>query len=333
MTSFSTKHRLESLVQAACWFPTELLAYECDLVSTKWFDYRFMSPLQATKHFARIYSETFQRFFARDLDRDQARNVIGSNPAKFSNDAKERTQLWMARVRADEVGMRYEEYIGFSFDFSAKRGLERKRLPRPNQLHHSSKDAHALWVKFRTERWQEVVRDRAVSVSDIPAYRADNRRGYPAQDAFRDFAVEQSLAGGLSLGQAMERYCLQIGQLRFADYKERFDQEVYEREKAHAESSLRDGRVTPVPAPVLTQVSLLPSCFGLPWAPKLERQLCANCPVHEQCLPISVGVLKKVKERTGTETPVEDAGRMKNAARARKCRAKKKMAAAISSLA
>lgn len=332
MSRSSTKHRSDSLIKAACWFPHALLANECELYSTKWFDYRFLSPLDATLDFARSYRNVFQRIFARDIDRDHARSVIGANPAMFQINATERTQMWMARARADQVGMRYEDYIGFSFDFSARRGLERKKLPRPNQLHHGGEKAHAHWLQYRDERWQEVVREGTVSVSDLAAYRVENRRGIPAQVAFREFAVEQSLAGGLNLGQAMEIYCVQNGQLCFTDYEDRFDAELYGREKERAESSLRNGWVTPVPAPVLTPVSLLPCCFGLPSAPMPERPVCASCAVYNQCLTTSIGVLRKVKDHTGTATPVEDAKLRNTATRVRKWRARKKNASAASSM-
>ncbi|MDN2580880.1 hypothetical protein [Aquibium sp. ELW1220] len=325
-----TTKRLDSIVQTACWFPTQTLAIEADLVSIKWFEYRFMSPLDATLRFARLYREIYQQKFASNIDRDQARNVVGSDPKRFSKDPRERTQLWMARVRADVVGMRYEDYIDFSFDFALRRGHVRKKLPRPNQLHHGDA-AHDYWVAYRLKRWEELVRDGIASVDNMTCYRVENRKGFPAQMAFRDFAVERILTTGSSLAQAIEVYCLQNGQLCRADLEGRFDPELVEQQWALADSSVRNGRVTPTVAPRLTQVDLLPSCFGLPGAPEVDRPVCVSCPASDKCLQISSRVREKVKERMGSETPVEDARRKKTAERVRAWRAKQKRAAAPTS--
>jgi hypothetical protein len=59
------------------------LELERKLHQSKWFDYRFVSPMDATHQFRAAYSEIYQRKYARNISTDDAkpRNGVRAGPA------------------------------------------------------------------------------------------------------------------------------------------------------------------------------------------------------------------------------------------------------------
>jgi hypothetical protein len=49
-------------INACRFIPPHLLAAERDLMTKKWFGYRFATPWQATQHFADLYREGFKNY-------------------------------------------------------------------------------------------------------------------------------------------------------------------------------------------------------------------------------------------------------------------------------
>ena len=145
--------RLQKLAIARSLIPPKFLTGEPKLLTKKWFDYRFLSPLEATLQFGAAYREGVRKYVHKNLDRDLAQRVEGVSVALPSAPTSTFTQLWAARQRADEFCIPYEEFIEFSFAFAA--GRKRQMAPTPIQLHANPTTEyawHAEFEKFKANR-------------------------------------------------------------------------------------------------------------------------------------------------------------------------------------
>lgn len=307
--------RLKSLVDAARLLSADDLARESELVRTKWFEYRFISPMQATLLFRKAYEDVFKRAFRTYVDVERAGEVVGSGRLAFNTNPRERTQLWKARQRADEVGMRYEDYIELSFDFVMRR--KRKKFPRPNQLHHSGK-GEKLWLEDRDQAWAERIREEIVRVGNVPAYRIENYRGLEPQDAFRRFVVDRVRTVPVPINRAILRYSIEMVQVPPEAFKGIVPDEQFDAQRQGALDDARYYDTRPIPLPEHGAEALWPSCFGLPHAADGSRVACSGCALIGKCRTTAEAILEKVVEQTGSRTPLAD--HKKNQARVRKQR-------------
>ena len=204
--AFITGDRYEkfnSLMGVRKLFSVKRIYLEIDLMNDrKWFNYKFMDPLDATKLFTRIYVNQYKRVFRANFDVEKAKHVHGIRLNKFIASPQERTQIWLARQRADATGMPYNVYIELSLDFALRR--RRKTIPRPNQLHHHN--CPREWNSHRAETWHDYLKDLR-PVAEHPAYRIENYRGLSAQDDYRKFILDRVSASSSPLSSLMELYC------------------------------------------------------------------------------------------------------------------------------
>jgi poly-D-alanine transfer protein DltD len=107
--------RVDSLIETIQQHPTDVLEAERRLYSTKWFDYRFMSSEELNRLFTKIYQQVYRRKFAAEVDMQFAKNVSGVHVLTMRKSQRERSQLVIARQRADEFGIPYPVYIEAAF--------------------------------------------------------------------------------------------------------------------------------------------------------------------------------------------------------------------------
>lgn len=127
---------------------------ELGLMNSKWFDYRFMHPTEATYFFAFEFEKVYQREYARNIDsragkdlkvflRDKTRaeKISSKSKAKktFVRDPFEAEHtmisgLWTMRQMADAMGMPYDLYISRAFTHRLNYWQQR-HLPRPQTLY------------------------------------------------------------------------------------------------------------------------------------------------------------------------------------------------------
>lgn len=155
---------------------------ESQLMMTRWFDYRFMSPLEATLLFGRHYIAGLRRHVRKVYDVASADRVSGVKSGLPAGRAKWFTGLWRARVRTDEIFVPYDLLVDFAFDFSSRRRRFWNMLP--HQLHPSERNAEAWWALFH-ERVEDVLPIRMKRVGEMPHYRIENDLGLPPQRHFR----------------------------------------------------------------------------------------------------------------------------------------------------
>lgn len=117
------RKRLADLLWMARNIKREDITRERNLLTSKWFDYRFLSPLEATELFVEAYRAQYKIEFTREIDRSHADAVDGVRLEQLYNDPKMRTQIWRARQRADETGMPYDVYMQASFNFASRKSV------------------------------------------------------------------------------------------------------------------------------------------------------------------------------------------------------------------
>ena len=147
------------------------LELERKLHQSKWFDYRFVSPMDATHQFRAAYSETYQRKYARNISTEDAKTRTGVRAGPAFQTKTELTSFWRARQTADLYGLPYKVFIEVAFDQLLGGGWQ--RMPHPNQLYAKRNlqriciAAAVYWKEF-----QQSLFDR--SFSHLPEYRTES---------------------------------------------------------------------------------------------------------------------------------------------------------------
>src|SRR5690348_14877843 len=80
---------------------------ERELMQTKWFDYRFMSPLDATELFVREYTEAYRNKWATNFDTVEAEKKIPIRGGAWRSNRSEFISCWRARQFVDCLGVPY----------------------------------------------------------------------------------------------------------------------------------------------------------------------------------------------------------------------------------
>jgi len=173
------------------------LQFEADLFTHKWFDYRFMSPLQATRLYIQAFDGAFRSHYAQNLDVNAAKYVrtisvdsifAGLDAPESSTHKKAKshfTACWHGRQMADLLGMPYEVYLDLAFEYRL-RYWNRPYLPQPQHLYSD------LVVDRVQQRWSELQEARLYT-SDHPAYLIENFQALPAQNDYHEWLRKQAM--------------------------------------------------------------------------------------------------------------------------------------------
>lgn len=159
---------------------------EPQLYRGKWFDYRFMHPVQATCLYAHAYEQAYRAFYKRNIDRERAEHVkIFRGKIENWTEAKpaERSGFWRGRMVADALGMPYDVYLTYAFE-AALAYWNRAHLPRPLQLYSD----HV--VEKVSERW-EGHQDAFLLYSEHPTFLNENYIGLQVQNDHHDWIFSQ----------------------------------------------------------------------------------------------------------------------------------------------
>jgi hypothetical protein len=129
-------------IEAVMSLGADVVREERDLYTTKWFDYRFLSPTEATELFRIEYKKAFKLGWRTYQDRNEAEFKSGlfemPNFRKPSDKdtiklKREYTSLWRARQGADALGVPYDFLIRETIDALMASG-RCQTMPRPNQI-------------------------------------------------------------------------------------------------------------------------------------------------------------------------------------------------------
>jgi hypothetical protein len=185
-------HPLEGDFFAQAFINKKFQGFDLELFDTKWFDYRFLTPFQATQAYIDAYGAVYKTIYARELDRARAEHV---KPISFDrirdgldrDETKAKRQFtgcWRGRQFADALGMPYGVYIELAFTYRM-RAWNRTYLPQPEHLYHP------IDLEKITNRWEELLPTK-LWLSEHPAYLVQNYQGAPAQDAYHEWLFKQA---------------------------------------------------------------------------------------------------------------------------------------------
>jgi len=172
----------------------ELVANERWLNATKWFDYRFLNPVQATYLYAHAYRKVYREKYAAHFDTAGAEYVKGLRSEElfdFTVRNPNRVALWNGRQAADALTMPYELYISIAMEWHL-RVKKRDYLPRPNQLYNVENERNSFplltsiynaWV----ERYTAVL-----YLAEDERYSIQMYQGLPCQDAYHEWLLYQA---------------------------------------------------------------------------------------------------------------------------------------------
>ncbi|WLR91025.1 hypothetical protein [Shinella zoogloeoides] len=172
------------------------LQFETDLFASKWFDYRHLTPLAATRLYIQAYDGVYRRHYAVNMDHNAAKyvrtisidEIFGGLDAPESSTHKKAkshfTACWHGRQMADMLGMPYEVYLDLAFEYRL-RYWNRPYLPQPQHLYSD------MVVDRVQQRWPELQAARLYT-SDHPAYLIENYQNLPQQNDYHEWLFKQA---------------------------------------------------------------------------------------------------------------------------------------------
>ena len=296
------------------------LELERKLHQSKWFDYRFISPMEATHHFRAAFSEINQRKYAQNFDTETAKTRIGVRGGSAFQYKTELTSFWRARQAADTYGLPYKVFIEVAFEHFISGGW--KRLPHINQL-YGERNLERIHVKA-AEYWEELQgTDFGRSFSHCPEYRTESFHHFPAQIAHRAWVLDllKVKRSAWALGKACFVNRVIPPELALAE----FDEERIGRARKEVVEE------TPAPPEPFGARDVLPSCLGLPGALVPASPECAACPAMALCAKFEGMTLASLKRTTGSENPEHERRKKLQRERTRRFRKRKTHAAGVPS--
>lgn len=172
--------------------PKPLMKHELELYATKWFDYRELTPVQATRRYIDVYGDIYRRHFSTNVDSKIAQYIkpitieriwkgLGEGNRRTR---REFTGCWRGRQVADALGMPYHIYIDLALTYRL-RFWKQRNLPQPFHL-------YGEWdVEKIQGKWEEMQATR-LYLSEEPAYIAQNYRGVAHQKDYHEWLMKQA---------------------------------------------------------------------------------------------------------------------------------------------
>ncbi len=297
----SLEDRVRDNVTALRLVMPDVLMRERERSHSKWFAYRFMSPLQATTLFADLYREAFKRYVRTHRDINDANDAKGLGSRIFGGPNRSLTEVWNARQRADELGLPYNLLFEFSFDFAGRR--TRKRAPRPGQLFDSG-EAGIAWP-LELEKWIMDPLHQEVQRLSMPQYRHENYRSYPVQTEFHDYILACLEERVGAWGPKLAHHCISRRHLPVRKAIRLVPKGARETAFRHLREELEFAIGQNESAERLPDVAIAPACFGLPFAFEETSSECKSCPLSRQCHAAVRTVSDHMHDRFGTLSPLE----------------------------
>jgi hypothetical protein len=181
---------------------SEWIGVEAALFRGKWFDYRFMNPVQATYLYAHYFAKFYRMAFSSNIDSITA-EFISPLPAgdwfalpvktdkqtdkQFDAAVKKRktliSGLWRGRQVADAMGVPYDLYLERAFHWTL-RYWQQAHLPRPQHLYSDL-------VTDRTAIDWEERQSHRLYFSDKAPYKNRAYQALHCQNAHHEWLFEQ----------------------------------------------------------------------------------------------------------------------------------------------
>jgi hypothetical protein len=293
--------RIRTNIEAVKLLGGIVIREERDVYTTKWFDYRFLSPAEATYLFKLEYKKAFKIAWRQYQDRNEAEFKSGlfelprfHKPSRkdTTNLQREYTSLWRARQVADALGVPYDFLIRETIDALMASG-RCQTLPRPNQVAGAlTREAIPNRVMQRWTDWAAV--NFTSMISRLPQYMNHAYRGLHAQDAHRNWVVERLGDGHpLNVGRACYIFQTLPEDLAVAHFGEKRIEQARDEVKGE----------TPAAVTELEPWRRVPCCFALPFAFEKSNVTCLTCPANRPCERLESLARKALLKEYGSEDP------------------------------
>lgn len=315
--------RITGAIAAGIHIEHKVLAAERELDDLKWFAYRFLSPYDATKLFYRLYLEKRRDYVRGNIDMGllpklRDRSLLQLKPSAV-------TQLWMARQRADEIGLPYGVYLQHAMEFWSRRsgdgyaGARAKYAPSINQLHFTDR-SEAAWRIELAKIGPDLAALDAPSLAYVPELGASAFAGEPAQIDAREFIATLSRSAA-SWEWEVRKWCYDYPIMSLLSMRRLMPRDSMIRVISALRAFPSARRSAPIVVP-----DLRPSCFAISRTYSEVADKCASCRFAESCRTSSDSVLGALKAVTGHADPRRAKLRKRANARQRKFDTKKRAA-------
>lgn len=332
--SISDNERLTDNIETMRLIMPDVLEVEREVAHEKWFAYRFMSPLAATKLFASLYRQGFRNFIEQHRDREEGQRSAGLSFSLFDQSGPQLTRVWKARQHADRHGLPYDLLINFGFAFAGRRKWH--HAPTPDQMFGSKKSVDEWTRKFEVF----VAANLPLIVDSMPAlaaYQTEHYRGLNDQDKFRRFLLDHMSAPGKPWATKLATHCVKKRHLPLVVGIGLVPESMRPGVISDIRRDIDVGMLEIAPKRDLPDVALAPACLGLVPAHDDNAADCFLCPFSTKCHDLRKRATAEMIARYGSVSPVKRArsanDREKTKLRVRAHRRKRRAEALGSSIA
>lgn len=316
------RERLNDAVFAATNLEHKRFLIEPELVQLKWYGYRFLTPLAATKLFYDTYNAHLINYLRVNKDKDVADSVTTVAFDDFAKNLKNLANAWTARQRADEYGVPYNLYIEFCMSFwSARSWGGRRYAPQINQLSYTERSEVAWHIKFE-KFFEDRLDSEARSLAGVPQLHPAAFCGTPEQVATRDFLLALIKRSERSWSDMIEKWCYTYPVLTPKCFETIVDAEVLDAAIEKIDAADREPAIRP---DSLLPGALWPSCHGMPGAKVSTAPGCITCEFANSCGKLASLVISEVQKNTGHKQPRKVQLRAPRNARQARYRARQKL--------
>ena len=155
-------------------------------MSKKWFEYRRLHPMQSTYYFMHCYLEAYKEFHRVVIDHEAANYVRPTKSVDFIH-TREKLSFWRLRQTIDELGIRYDFFLGRAMKWYAEQCFHVGEIFAPRPQHIGCNEDLVAYV---IECWEDQLAiELQIPKSDF--FKVSNFFGHPDQLAFEDFLVNQ----------------------------------------------------------------------------------------------------------------------------------------------
>ncbi|MFK0688809.1 hypothetical protein ACFX5Q_11455 [Mesorhizobium sp. IMUNJ 23033] len=304
-----SQERLEQLIKMRTLISTKLLRREAELMNSKWPNYRFMSPLEATELFRTHYTAALQFYVRVNFDTQLARRVKGVQQHLPRQRTGSFTQLWQARQFADEWGLPYDMFLAFCFEFASNR--KRTWSPLPGQLKPTEKQRDA-WLSMWLEYANDQLGVRLHELNQRPQFRIEHDHGLHPQSFFRDFMQTHFRQLTSHWTERVGTMAIENRVLSLDDCLALIPEDERADIKARVLGDVQRGRWIAAPVEALDDEDFHVACFGVLESVDLAKEPCATCPLYDECAVTAERAAAETMGRTGSRSPVDEADRERN---------------------
>jgi hypothetical protein len=158
--------------------------YEKPLFSSKWFDYRFMHPVQATYLYAHEFTLAYRRFFRSTISRAAAETIrIQKKEDLFDCEKAYISAIWRGRQHADAMGIPYDAYIDFAMT-KMLNNWNRSHLPQAATL-YSGEVCEYVQAQWETRQGETPF------IGKHPEFKLNRYVGTPHQNDHHEWLLAQ----------------------------------------------------------------------------------------------------------------------------------------------